>query len=135
MVIVANSLVTEWRAFKDDEPGERFAHHHQRMSQDGTRAGAIARTALGVLLIAAGILMLFIPGPGLIAMLFGFGLIGGQSKTMAKALDRVEPAMRRTGRRAKRAFMQSSMITKVAIVALAALLAAAAGVLMWRWFF
>jgi uncharacterized RDD family membrane protein YckC len=126
-------LVTEWREFRDDSPGERFEHHYQRMRQHGSRAGAIARIVVGVLLVVAGIVMLVIPGPGLVAMLFGFGLIGGSSKTIARALDRIEPGMRRQGRRAVRAFRHSSPIVKGLIVVVAAAACAGAAWLMWHY--
>lgn len=88
------ALTREWRAFRDDSPGERFEHHHERMRHQGTRAGAIARIAAGIVLLLGGILLLFIPGPGLLVMLFGLGLVGGESRTIARALDRGEPPVR-----------------------------------------
>ncbi len=103
------------------------------MKQTGSRAGAIARLLAGIVLIAAGIAMLFIPGPGLIALLFGFGLVGGQSKTIARGLDRVEPVMRHVGRRAVRAFKQLSTPARIAVVAIATLLCAGAAYLAWTW--
>ncbi|MBA2539786.1 MAG: hypothetical protein H0V17_09145, partial [Deltaproteobacteria bacterium] len=66
-------MTSEWRSFRDDTPGERFSNHRQRMRRNGTRAGAVARIGLGVLLVAGGILLLFIPGPGLLVALFGLG--------------------------------------------------------------
>ncbi len=130
-----SALVQEWRQFRNDPPGERFEHHHDRMKKTGSRAGAVARLLAGIVLIAAGIAMLFIPGPGLIALLFGFGLISGQSKTLARGLDRVEPAIRRTGKRAVHTFKQLSTPARITLVALAALLGAGAAYLAWRWLF
>lgn len=103
------------------------------MQQTGSRAGALARLLVGIVLIAAGIAMLFLPGPGLIALLFGFGLVGGQSKTVARALDRVEPAMRHAGRWAARAFEQLATPARIALVAVATLLCAGAAYLAWTW--
>jgi len=132
---VASALVREWRAFKDDQPGDRFENHHDRMRREGTRAGAIARVVLGVVLTLGGIALLFIPGPGLLVILFGMGLLGGQSKTLARALDRVEPPVRRGARRLVRAFKRRSRATQVMIVAIAALIAAAAAYGLYRWWF
>ncbi len=128
-----SALVQEWRQFRDDTPGERFEHHHDRMQKTGSRAGAIARLLAGIVLIAAGLVMLFVPGPGLIALLFGFGLVGGQSKAIARGLDRVEPALRRAGRQAGRAFEQLSTPARIALVAVAALACAGAAYLAWTW--
>lgn len=128
-----SALVQEWRQFRNDTPGERFEHHHDRMQKTGSRAGAVARLLAGIVLVTTGIVMLFIPGPGLIALLFGFGLLGGQSKMMARGLDRVEPVMRHTTKQAVRTFEDLSPPTRIALVAVAALLAAGAVYLAWRW--
>lgn len=71
------------------------------MRRQGTRVGAIARLALGGVLIGAGIVMLFIPGPGLLIVLFGLALLGGESAWLAARLDRAEPVARRGGRRGR----------------------------------
>jgi hypothetical protein len=80
----------EWRSFREDEPGQRFANHHKREHRSASRAAIIVRAALGALLIAGGIVLLFIPGPGLLAMLFGVGLVAGESRWLASRMDRLE---------------------------------------------
>jgi hypothetical protein len=129
---VSISIAQVWRAFRDDEPGQRFENHYQLMRQEGSRVGAIARLTAGVALVAAGIVMLFVPGPGILVMLFGFGLIGGESKAIASAMDRVEPALREKGRRAKRWWRFATWPARVAVIALAALGAGIAGTLALR---
>jgi hypothetical protein len=99
---MATAIVEEWRVFRRDSPGQRFENHYQRMRLHGSRGGAIARSIAGVLLVVLGLVMLVAPGPGIIVTLFGLGLLGGQSKTLARGLDRVEPELRRLGRGAKR---------------------------------
>jgi hypothetical protein len=96
------AIVEEWRSFRRDSPGQRFENHYLRMKREGSRKGAIARCVAGVVLVCLGLVMLVAPGPGIIVSLFGLGLLGGQSKTLARGLDRVEPALRRIGRGAKR---------------------------------
>jgi hypothetical protein len=86
-------------------------------------------------LTLGGIALLFIPGPGLLVILFGMGLLGGQSKTLARGLDRVEPPVRRAGRRLVRGFKRRSRVTQVMLVAIAALIAAAAAYGMYAWWF
>lgn len=102
------------------------------MRQHGTRAGAVARIALGVLLLVGGIALLFMPGPGLLVMLFGLGLLGGQSEHLAKTLDRVEPVMRRIGRRLVQVWRRRSHRAQAAFVVVAALLCGAAGYSAWK---
>ena len=105
------------------------------MRREGTRAGAIARTVLGVVLAIGGLVLLFIPGPGLLVILFGLGLLGGQSKLLARALDRVEPSLRRGGRAAVRIWKRRSLATQVLLVAIAVLIGAAAAYGLYRWWF
>jgi hypothetical protein len=87
------ALKSEWRCFRDDPPGERFERHHDRM-QERSRALLIIQVLLGVLLMAAGVVLLFIPGPGLLVMAFGLGLLAGTSRRIAKWMDRAEPRVR-----------------------------------------
>lgn len=103
------------------------------MRRTGTRAGAVARIGLGVVLLLGGIALLFIPGPGLLVMLFGLGLLGGQSQHLARALDRVEPVMRRIGRRLVGVWKRRSRGVQVALVVVAAAVAGvvAYGALKW----
>ncbi|HUQ04515.1 MAG TPA: PGPGW domain-containing protein [Kofleriaceae bacterium] len=90
----------EWKSFKEDEAGERFSNHHRRAQRKGL-AGRIARVAIGALLIAGGIFLLFVPGPGLLVMLFGVALLAGESRWLAERMDRLEIAARRTWRRVR----------------------------------
>lgn len=93
-----SALADEWHQFRADTPGERFSHHYDRARQS-SKAARIARLAIGVLLIAIGIALLFLPGPGLLVALFGAALLSAQSKWLAHALDRGEVWARRTWRR------------------------------------
>jgi UPF0716 family protein affecting phage T7 exclusion len=86
-------LAAEWQAFRADLPGERFRHHYDR-SQQSSRPARIARALVGILLVAIGIVLLFIPGPGLLVALFGLALLSSQSHMLASALDRAEPRVR-----------------------------------------
>ena len=98
-----SSLAQQWRSFKNDEPGKRFMHQRERMKQEG-RGLAIALVALGILLLAGGFVLLFIPGPGLLLIVFGLALVAGVSSPLARLLDRTEPKLRRFGRRLRARF-------------------------------
>lgn len=93
-------LAAEWHAFRADGPGERFRHHYDR-SQQNSRAARAARTLVGILLVAIGIVLLFIPGPGLLVALFGFALLSSQSHVLARALDGAETRGRRVAERVR----------------------------------
>ena len=127
-----DGLAEEWHAFRDDAPGERFCNHRQRMQKRG-KAVRIGALAFGGVLFAAGIAMLFLPGPGILFAVFGLALFAGQSGFLAARLDRAEPPMRRRARAIKRRWHALPKPAKAALIAVAAGLAIAAIIVGWRW--
>jgi UPF0716 family protein affecting phage T7 exclusion len=99
---MASRLAAEWHRFRADSPGERFYNHYEH-AQRAPRARRIAQLLVGIILVAAGIVLCFIPGPGLLVMVFGFALLSSMSRSIARALDRIELWLRRRlGRRTTR---------------------------------
>jgi hypothetical protein len=101
------SLSDEWHRFRADPPGERFYNHYER-ARRGPKAKRVLQLVVGLVLTAAGIVMCFVPGPGLLVIVFGLALLSGQSRGLARRLDRLEPAIRRVGRRVKRRWRQAA---------------------------
>jgi hypothetical protein len=95
------TLAQQWRSFKNDEPGKRFIHQRERMKKEG-RGLTVALVALGALLFAGGVVLLFIPGPGLVLIVFGLALVSGVSSKLARLLYRTEPPVRRFAGRWRR---------------------------------
>jgi hypothetical protein len=93
MAHVLAELKEEWRAFKRDEPGDRFANHHDRMKR-GSMAFRIVTTLAGIFLLLAGIVLLFIPGPGTPLLVFGVGALSAHWRWFAEKLDKAEPRLR-----------------------------------------
>jgi hypothetical protein len=85
----------EWKDLRGDEPGQRFRHHHQRLHRPQYRKLRMLALFVGPLLAVGGVVMLFVPGPGLLFIVFGLALLGGQSRKLAGWLDRREPPVRR----------------------------------------
>ena len=83
--------------------------------------------AIGAVLLAGGVVLLFIPGPGLLLIAFGGALIARQSLWLAKRLDRLELFLRRSARKARTGWRRSSLAARGAIVTAAAVCAAGAG--------
>ena len=85
-----------WRRFKAGLPGRRF---QQQFRQRRRFRSGVARKALflasGILLAAAGVFLLFVPGPGIIILLIGAVLIAQQSSLAARAFDRIEIRLRK----------------------------------------
>ncbi len=87
------SVAHAWHRFRDAPPGQRFRAHYEHVQRE-SRAARAAHIVIGVLLIAAGIVMLFIPGPGILAILFGLAMIGGISRRIAERMDHGETRVR-----------------------------------------
>ena len=127
-------LEQQWRAFKHDSPGHRFEHQHDRMKKSG-KGFLVGAAIVGGLLVAGGVVLLFIPGPGLLLMVFGLALVAGVSKPLAKVLDRAEPVVRRWARAAKQWWKQAPIAVKIGIGAIALGLAGAAAYAAYRMWF
>jgi len=122
----------EWRRFCDDRPGERFRNHCKRMEVRSRRHAAVA-VALGVLLLATGVILLFMPGPGILVILFGVGLIASHSARLSAALDRAEPKLRQRGRRIEHRWHRFSHKQKTALAGGGLVLMTAGLAAMWNW--
>lgn len=122
----------EWRNFRHDAPGERFRNHRERMQRRSRKHMAVA-TALGVLLLAAGVVLLFMPGPGLLLIVFGAALVSSHSKRISDAMDRAEPVVRERGRQLAHWWHRRSRFEKVTVIIAGALIATLALAAMWKW--
>ena len=86
----------------------------------------------GLALIALGVVLLFVPGPGILLILLGCGLLARESRRMAAALDWAEPRVRAATRRARAAWGRASPPLRALAMALALAVSVAAAWLMYR---
>ncbi len=94
----------EWHLFVECEPGSRFERLHERKRRDGKRwARRLFWWSTGVLLIFAGFVMLFTPGPGILGIAFGVACLAQESLPFARKCDRAELRVRRAAARWLRA--------------------------------
>jgi len=85
-------LKSGWRELRRGSPGRRFQERYARQQQAG-RCGALAKWCIiggGLLVVLAGVVLLPLPGPGMVIVAFGALMIAGQSRATARALDRLE---------------------------------------------
>jgi hypothetical protein len=82
-----------WHQFQHGAPGRRFVEEHERVAHR-SRAVRVGVIFLGSVLIGAGVVMLFIPGPGILAILFGLALIASTWRRLAAWLDLGEVRIR-----------------------------------------
>ena len=129
------SLKQSWHRFQADSPGRRFKQQFRRWRESGrTRLPKVLFIAAGVLLIAIGILLLFIPGPGLATILLGALLLAQQSWPLARALDRTEVRLRNRLMRGWRSWRAFSKAQKILLVILAFFVVGAAGIAAFKLF-
>ncbi|HEY5951747.1 MAG TPA: PGPGW domain-containing protein [Kofleriaceae bacterium] len=122
----------EWKHFRDDEPGERFCNHRKRMMHK-PRGHSMIALGVGLVLLAGGVVLLFMPGPGLPLIVFGLALVGSHSKRLSGLLDRTEPKLRRLGHRSVRKWKSMPGRVKLGLILALAALAAAASLAMWKY--
>lgn len=120
-----------WHGFMKDEPGERFRLYHKRLREQHSTMCRACVILIGVVLFAVGVVLCFIPGPGVPVMLFGVALMAGESKKVVTLLDRVEPRARALGRKGVWLWRRLPMAVKGAAVFFC--LAAGAAVALGGW--
>ena len=120
-------LKESWHELKDGEPGRRFVDHFERRQERSrSRWKRVVLIVLGVALLFAGLFMMVAPGPGILGILLGGGLIAQESRTAARVMDWLEVQARKVADPAKRAWDRSSDPIRVALVAVSLLFAAGA---------
>lgn len=97
------SIRQNWRAFRHDSPGQRFARRYEkrRRARRGRHFTGLLFAAAGLLLAVAGLFFMAVPGPGIPIFLAGAALVAGESLHVARLLDRFELWVRRQWRRRK----------------------------------
>jgi Putative transmembrane protein (PGPGW) len=96
----------EWKAVRADRAGRRFCNHYSRMREPGRASLRALALVVGPLLVAIGVVLLFIPGPGLIVIALGAAFLCGQSRKLARGLDRAEPRLHRAIARGRRTWQK-----------------------------
>lgn len=124
------SLKKHWHDFKASKPGRRFLDFYEQRQVDrenGQIWRRILYIGLGLFFTIAGIVFLGMPGPGLLVIGLGLGLIAGEFESMARALDRVEVWLRRGATALRRIWngLQSYQRVLVVLIGLAVLALAA----------
>ena len=92
-----------WRRFVAEPVGSRFERHYERkLAQETGLATRCAWIVAGVFFILAGIVMLFPPGPGLLATGVGLTCFARESRRVARFCDRAEIRITRAWERWRR---------------------------------
>ena len=121
----------EWKLFKHDPPGPRFCNHRERMKHRSRTHGVIA-VAIGIVLLAGGFVLLFMPGPGIPLIVFGLALIAAHSQRLSGFLDTGECRLRRLGRHTKARWVAMSGASRVSVIVAIGAVVGAAMMVMWK---
>lgn len=87
------------KALRRGRPGHRFQEWHRSSRPRVNGWGRVLVALAGLLLVFVGLLLMAMPGPGLLVALVGLTLLGSTSLTVARALDRAERWLRPAWRR------------------------------------
>jgi hypothetical protein len=140
MVPMFKSLQNTWRHFRDAEPGQRFLlRYREHKSGTSSKFSVLISVTLGLALLAAGVLGLVFPGPGLLGLALGAAVLAQESEKASKALDRLELWIRRQVTAFKRWWGRAGLLSKFLVTAAACIVgfagAAAVGYFFIRKFF
>jgi len=94
-VAFIQSLKNNWRELADGSPGKRFQTRYEKNQRDGRSGGRTLKPVAATLLIAAGIVLLVVPGPGSVLIVLGTALLAEDSSSVARRLDWAETRIRR----------------------------------------
>ena len=67
--------------------GTRFRAHYERVKARPSLMRTLLGIGLGLILLAVGLVLLELPGPGILIATIGAALLAGESLTIAKLLD------------------------------------------------
>lgn len=88
-----------WQKFKNRRPGFRFHGMYKEHQKSQTKPWKrVAYIVGGVVVLLVGIVALPAPGPGMLIVALGAGIIARESERLANALDRFEVFLRRKWR-------------------------------------
>jgi len=92
------SLKKSWQELKQGRPGHRFQERakkgkRERLSQSWIKR--FLKPVIAIILIAGGVVLCVIPGPGMPLVVAGAALLAERSLTIARSLDWIEVRVRK----------------------------------------
>jgi hypothetical protein len=126
-------LKTNWQQFKEAPSGQRFQMRF-RQRQNTHRHALQKYLAIigGIVLMATGLFLMAVPGPGVLVLAIGAGFVAQESRYAAKLLDAIEPPLLRASKYLMRLWRRTSTMARIATVSIAVLIAGMAAVGAYR---
>jgi uncharacterized protein (TIGR02611 family) len=117
-----------WRLLKSGDPGDRFEHYYRSQQEGRSPLRRVVSIVIGLAIAATGLILLPAPGPGTLVVALGLGLLAREFLIVARALDRVEPKLRKTLAAVGRLWKRSSPLGRAALVLAALVIAGGAAI-------
>lgn len=129
------ALKRYWSDFKRGQPGKRFQERYERNRK--TRAGRspwvrFLKPIAAILLLAAGIFLCLVPGPGLPLLIIGAALLADVSRRVAIAADWVDLRLRALLRPARKWWKQAPLLAKAAAALVGAAFLSGLAYRVWK---
>ena len=96
--MILGGLKESWQELKQGRPGHRFQESATRGKRERPSQSWIKRflkPIIAIILIAGGLILCVIPGPGMPLLIIGAALLAQRSLTVAKGLDWTEVKARK----------------------------------------
>jgi len=88
---MTRTLKARWHAFVAVPRGQRFEAHHERAHRPNAPGWMrVAMLTVGSILLVLGIVMIVLPGPGLLAIIAGGVIVAEESSRAARVMDRLD---------------------------------------------
>ncbi|HEX2100181.1 MAG TPA: PGPGW domain-containing protein [Candidatus Synoicihabitans sp.] len=129
-------LKHSWTQLRRSPPGERFRRHYEARHARGAASSTLRRVilfAIAAVLLAIGVVLMFIPGPAILFFIIAGALLAEESRFVARALDASEVRLRRLWKKVWPWWQRLPLWAKIALAALGGAAAVAFGWLGFRW--
>jgi hypothetical protein len=124
-----------WRHFTSSKPGDRFQVRYYYRKQSGPgRLSKIFNIVIGSALVIFSAFFGWAPGPGVVTLVIGLAMIGGEFLPVARFLDWAEVKLRKLAHFVEKVW-RSSTICKALVVLLVLILVATFGYVIYAVFF
>jgi hypothetical protein len=126
-----------WQRFKSSKPGDRFQVRYYYRKHTGHGRSSLSRVfniVVGSALVIFSAFFGWAPGLGIVTLVIGLAMVGGEFLTVARFLDWGEVRLRKLAHFVAEVW-RSSTIGKVAVVLVVFILVAALGYVIYSVFF
>ena len=131
------ALKQQWHGLQRSSPGHRFQNRYASARRQRDRVPTwqrILQLGLAMVLVAAGVVFVFIPGPAILFFALAGAMLASESRAVARGLDWTELRIRSGWHRVERFWTKLSRGGKITFIGLVAALLAAVGLAAWRIF-